>query len=260
MSGSSDVTNSKHGPHDPENGPAYREAMDRTGSPRRVVVVGAGMVAHRFVESLTSRDDGDTVITVLGEEPRAPYDRVALTSYFSARDAEELTLGDPALWDDELVTLHRDCAVTALQATSPEIRIPHVGWNDVRFEEDFGSFKAGDAPDFYFDHSFAYRDPRLGRAIGSGGGTIAANGRQGDGSGRLEPVVRAQQLDRDAIATISMSAIEAFINRPLVVSPLGVKLCRPSEAVLDLLSSPQRGAFAKEDGERVVDEHGNRIV
>ena len=58
-------------------------------------------------------------------------------------------------------------AVTALQATSPEIRIPHVGWNDVRFEEDFGSFKAGDAPDFYFDHSFAYRDPRLGRAIGS---------------------------------------------------------------------------------------------
>lgn len=92
MSGSSDVTNSKHGPHGPENRPAYREAMDRTGSTRRVVVVGAGMVAHRFVESLTSRDDGDTVITVLGEEPRAPYDRVALTSFFDGASVDDLTL------------------------------------------------------------------------------------------------------------------------------------------------------------------------
>ncbi|WP_435171601.1 arsenate reductase (glutaredoxin) [Falsirhodobacter sp. 1013] len=48
-----------------------------------------------------------------------------------------------------------------------------------------------------------------------------------------------------------------LINRPIVVSPKGVKLCRPSEAVLDLLP-PQRAAFAKEDGEQVVDEHGNR--
>ncbi|NYE20135.1 nitrite reductase large subunit NirB [Microbacterium immunditiarum] len=66
--------------------------MDRTGSTRRVVVVGAGMVAHRFVESLTSRDDGDTVITVLGEEPRAPYDRVALTSFFDGASVDDLTL------------------------------------------------------------------------------------------------------------------------------------------------------------------------
>jgi len=58
----------------------------------------------------------------------------------------------------------------------------------------------------------------------------------------------------------AMMAHPILINRPLVVSPLGVKLCRPSEAVLDLLSAPQRGAFMKEDGERVVDEHGNRIV
>ena len=57
-----------------------------------------------------------------------------------------------------------------------------------------------------------------------------------------------------------MLAHPILINRPLVVSPLGVKLCRPSEAVLDLLPSPQRGAFTKEDGERVVDEHGARIV
>jgi arsenate reductase len=51
-----------------------------------------------------------------------------------------------------------------------------------------------------------------------------------------------------------------LINRPLVVTPLGVRLCRPSEAVLDILPEPQRGAFAKEDGEQVVDEDGNRVA
>jgi arsenate reductase len=44
------------------------------------------------------------------------------------------------------------------------------------------------------------------------------------------------------------------------VTPLGVKLCRPSEAVLDILSSPQRGEFTKEDGEQVVDANGRRIL
>lgn len=50
-----------------------------------------------------------------------------------------------------------------------------------------------------------------------------------------------------------------LINRPIVVSPLGVRLCRPSELVLELLPSAQRGAFTKEDGERVVDESGQRV-
>ena len=50
-----------------------------------------------------------------------------------------------------------------------------------------------------------------------------------------------------------------LINRPLVVSSLGVRLCRPSETVLDILPNPQQGAFAKEDGEQVVDEVGQRI-
>ena len=58
----------------------------------------------------------------------------------------------------------------------------------------------------------------------------------------------------------AMMAHPALINRPLVVSPLGVRLCRPSELVLDLLPAAQRGAFAKEDGEQVIDEAGNRIV
>jgi arsenate reductase len=47
-----------------------------------------------------------------------------------------------------------------------------------------------------------------------------------------------------------------LINRPIVVTPLGVRLCRPSETVLDILPNPQRGAFAKEDGEPVVDVEG----
>ena len=51
-----------------------------------------------------------------------------------------------------------------------------------------------------------------------------------------------------------------LINRPLVVSSLGVRLCRPSEAVLDILPSSQRGAFTKEDGEQVVDATGARIA
>ncbi|MXO75990.1 arsenate reductase (glutaredoxin) [Altererythrobacter aerius] len=51
-----------------------------------------------------------------------------------------------------------------------------------------------------------------------------------------------------------------LINRPLVVSPLGVKLCRPSEVVLDLIPAEQRGAFAKEDGEQVVDAAGTRAL
>ena len=51
-----------------------------------------------------------------------------------------------------------------------------------------------------------------------------------------------------------------LINRPLVVSTLGVKLCRPSEAVLDLLPTPQRGPFAKEDGELVIDANGHRVA
>jgi len=50
-----------------------------------------------------------------------------------------------------------------------------------------------------------------------------------------------------------------LINRPVVVTPLGTRLCRPSEAVLDILPAAQQGAFTKEDGEKVIDEQGNRV-
>jgi arsenate reductase len=68
-----------------------------------------------------------------------------------------------------------------------------------------------------------------------------------------DPVVSDDQL-LDA-----MIAHPVLIERPLVVTAKGVRLCRPSELVIDLLP-PQRGPFAKEDGERVIDEHGQRVA
>jgi arsenate reductase len=56
-----------------------------------------------------------------------------------------------------------------------------------------------------------------------------------------------------------MLAHPILINRPIVVTPWGVKLCRPSEAVLDILPVPQQGPFTKEDGERVIDLEGKRV-
>ena len=64
----------------------------------------------------------------------------------------------------------------------------------------------------------------------------------------------------DAQLIDAMMEHPILINRPLVVSPLGVKLCRPSEEVLDLIPAAQRAAFAKEDGEQVIDAAGNRVV
>lgn len=57
----------------------------------------------------------------------------------------------------------------------------------------------------------------------------------------------------------AMMAHPILIHRPFVVTELGVRLCRPSEVVLDILPSPQRGAFAKEDGEPVIDADGRRV-
>lgn len=58
----------------------------------------------------------------------------------------------------------------------------------------------------------------------------------------------------------AMLAHPILINRPIVVTPLGTRLCRPSEAVLDILPMPQRGAFSKEDGEQVVNDKGERVA
>ncbi|MFF5322735.1 nitrite reductase large subunit NirB [Janibacter hoylei] len=79
-----------------------------TTEPQQLVIVGGGMVARRLVDALRARDDaGRWAVTLLCEEPRAPYDRVALTSYFTGRHPEDLALGGQELWDDPLVTLRR---------------------------------------------------------------------------------------------------------------------------------------------------------
>jgi arsenate reductase (glutaredoxin) len=66
-------------------------------------------------------------------------------------------------------------------------------------------------------------------------------------------------LGDDALIA-AMLAHPILINRPIVVTPLGTRLCRPSEAVLDILPLPQRAAFSKEDGEAVINERGERVA
>ena len=79
-----------------------------------------------------------------------------------------------------------------------------------------------------------------------------------------EPLYLELKLDdmtlSDDVLIDAMVANPILINRPIVVTDLGVKLCRPSELVLDILSAPQQKSFVKEDGTPVVDEKGNRLL
>jgi arsenate reductase len=77
-----------------------------------------------------------------------------------------------------------------------------------------------------------------------------------------EAVYRELGLDvqGDDALVDAMLAHPVLINRPIVVTPLATRLCRPSEAVLDILPLPQRGAFSKEDGEQLINERGERIT
>lgn len=79
-----------------------------------------------------------------------------------------------------------------------------------------------------------------------------------------EAIYRELGLDDPALgdgALIdAMLAHPILINRPVVVTALGTRLCRPSEVVLDILPAPQQGAFSKEDGERVVNDKGERVA
>jgi len=82
------------------------------------------MVAHRLVEALRDRDTDDTwAVDLYCEEPRAPYDRVALTSYFSGKTPEDLLLGDGELAEDPLVTVHLGTTVTAIDTESRTVSV-----------------------------------------------------------------------------------------------------------------------------------------
>lgn len=81
---------------------------------------------------------------------------------------------------------------------------------------------------------------------------------------RKEALYGALALDNPAFGddalVDAMLAHPILINRPIVVTTLGTRLCRPSEAVLDLLPLPQRAAFSKEDGEVVVNVQGDPVA
>lgn len=81
---------------------------------------------------------------------------------------------------------------------------------------------------------------------------------------RKEALYDELALDNPALSdgalVDAMRAHPVLMNRPIVVTPLGARLCRPSEAVLDILPLPQRAAFSKEDGEVLVNEQGARVA
>lgn len=106
------VRRSKHGSDDAATPRGYRDTVSTTDrDSRQVVVVGAGMVAHRFVESLLSRADASWRVTLIGEETRYPYDRVGLTSFFAGTAADDLTLERSWLDDGRVRFLPGDAVV-----------------------------------------------------------------------------------------------------------------------------------------------------
>ncbi len=152
------VNNAKHAPDAAATSPAYRHGMSSTRPTSHVVVVGAGMVAHRFVESLLSRADDTWRITVIGDEPRHPYDRVGLTSFFAGASAEDLEL-DRSPFEDERVRFRRGRAVARIDRAAAEVVTDdgeRIGYD--RLVLATGSYAARLAVDGY-DHEgcFVYR-------------------------------------------------------------------------------------------------------
>src|SRR5690242_14768117 len=98
-----------------------------TSTHQKLAVVGGGMVAHRLVEALRDRDvDGTWSVDLYCEEPHAPYDRVALTSYFSGKTPSDLVLGERDLGEDPLVTVHLGTPVTAIDTAAKSIQVAGV--------------------------------------------------------------------------------------------------------------------------------------
>ena len=101
---------------------------------RTVVVVGHGMVGHRFVEALRRRDtEGRWRVVVLAEESRAAYDRVALSSYFGEKTEEELALAGEDFHTDELIDLHLDDRAVAVDRTARTVTT--AGGRTVAYDE-----------------------------------------------------------------------------------------------------------------------------
>lgn len=93
----------------------------RDDASAEVVVVGAGMVAHRFVESLLRAPGATPRVTLIGEEPAPPYDRVALTSFFAGASPDDLEL-DPGVLADERVRFVSHDRVTSIDRRAQAVR------------------------------------------------------------------------------------------------------------------------------------------
>src|SRR6266545_8060867 len=98
----------------------------------RVVVIGNGMVGQRFLEQLAKRS-GDVDITVFCEEPRPAYDRVQLTSYFSGKTADDLSLAPRKFFQDSKVTLRLNDAVLGIDAERKVVR--SARYKDVPYDK-----------------------------------------------------------------------------------------------------------------------------
>ncbi len=108
---------------------------------KKLAVVGAGMVAHRLVEAMVERGaDEAWDIEVFGDETRPPYDRVALTSFFSDRDPEDLLLGDGSLWKRPGVRLYRGSAVSRIDREAKQVHARNTTFDYDRLVLATGSY------------------------------------------------------------------------------------------------------------------------
>lgn len=96
--------------------------------------------------------------------------------------------------------------VRKLQSSEPDVRVPHVGWNTVTFEEDFGEYRKGGQADFYFDHSYAYRKPTNGKVLAS-----CAHGETFCAAIRRENLVAAQ-FHPEKSQTAGARFLRAFLS------------------------------------------------
>jgi nitrite reductase (NADH) large subunit len=131
---------------------------ESTAEPMHVVVVGAGMVAHRFAESLLSRAGEHWRVTIIGEEDQHPYDRVGLTGFFAGASADDLTL-DRTIFDDERVRFVRGDAAARIDRAARRVTTKSglsVGYD--RLVLATGSYAARLAVEgFGLDGCFVYR-------------------------------------------------------------------------------------------------------
>ena len=79
-----------------------------------IVLVGHGMVGHKFVETLAAASDPDLRVTILGEEPRPAYDRVHLSEFFAGKSAQDLSLVAPGFFDNQKLCLRLGTRVVGI--------------------------------------------------------------------------------------------------------------------------------------------------